>query len=292
MSTQDRVAGAPVIGVVADIETGMTVAQVLRQAPFELLDNRLLVAHALRMSRSQLITQSEHPLDTDEAQRVAASFARRRAGEPVAYILGSREFYGLSLLVTPAVLIPRADTELLVDLALDRAAPGALVADLGTGSGAIAVALARTRGDLRVTATDVSAQALDVARQNAALHRVQPSFLQGDWFAPLQDRRFDLIVSNPPYIVAGDVHLAQGDLPFEPLDALTDHADGLAALRILTAGAGRHLRPQGWLLMEHGYDQAAAVRALLQSAGFTTVQSWTDLAGIERVSGGQYMTPA
>jgi release factor glutamine methyltransferase len=281
------------IGAIADgVEAGMTVAHLLRHAPFDLLDNRLLVAHALRMSRSQLITQSDHCLDAEESQRVSAAFARRSAGEPIAYILGSREFYGLSLLVTPAVLIPRADTELLVDLGLERAPPGAQVADLGTGSGAIAVALARSRSDLRVTATDVSAQALDVARQNAALHRVQPTFLQGDWFAPLDSRRFDLIVSNPPYIVAGDVHLAQGDLPFEPIDALTDHADGLAALRILSAGARGHLKPHGWLLMEHGYDQAAAVRALLQTAGFTSVQSWTDLSGIERVSGGQYLVSA
>jgi release factor glutamine methyltransferase len=291
VNREDRAAGAN--GTIADnVEAGMTVAHLLRHAPFDLLDNRLLVAHALRMSRSQLITQSDHALDAEEAQRVAAAFERRRAGEPIAYILGSREFYGLSLLVTPAVLIPRADTELLVDLALERAPPGALVADLGTGSGAIAVALARSRSDLRVTATDVSDAALEVARQNAALHRVQPTFLQGDWFAPLGDRRFDLIVSNPPYIVAGDVHLAQGDLPFEPIDALTDHADGLAALRILATGAGRHLRPQGWLLMEHGYDQALAVRALLQTSGFTSVQSWTDLSGIERVSGGQYLVSA
>ena len=277
------------------IAAGITVAHLLRTAPFDALDNRLLVAHCLRLSREQLITRAEHCLSADEAERVTAAFARRLAGEPIAYILGSREFFGLSLRVTPAVLIPRADTELLVELALERAPPGARVADFGTGSGAIAIALARTRGDLQVTAIDVSPEALEVARENAALHRVRPIFLQSDWYAALdadeQARPFDMIVANPPYIVAGDVHLAQGDLPFEPIDALTDHADGLSALRLLITGALRHLAPGGWLLLEHGYDQAAAVRRLLTDAGFHAVASWRDLAKIERVSGAR-MPPA
>ena len=277
------------IGLIAGISAGISVAHLLRSAPFDALDNRLLVAHCLRLSREQLITRSEHCLSQEEAEQVTAAFARRRTGEPVAYILGSREFFGLSLRVTPAVLIPRADTELLVELALERAPPGARLADFGTGSGAIAIALARNRSDLQVTAVDVSAAALEVARENAALHRVSPTFLQSDWYAALerddQARPFDMIVANPPYIVAGDIHLAQGDLPFEPLDALTDHADGLSALRILVTGAPRHLLPGGWLLLEHGYDQAAAVRALLADAGFESVDSWHDLSGIERVSG-------
>ena len=277
------------IGHIAGIAAGITVAHLLRGAPFDALDNRLLVAHCLRWSREQLITRSEHCLSQEEAEQVIAAFARRQTGEPVAYILGSREFFGLSLRVTPAVLIPRADTELLVELALERAPPGARVADFGTGSGAIAVALARNRSDLRIFAIDVSAAALDVARENAALHRVRPTFLQSDWYAALEDddeaKPFDMIVANPPYIVAGDIHLVQGDLPFEPLDALTDHADGLSALRILVAGAPRHLQPGAWLLLEHGYDQAAAVRTLLVDAGFESVDSWCDLSGIERVSG-------
>lgn len=293
--------GAPIDATA--VAPGISIAALLRTAPFDILENRLLVAHALRLSRSQLITRGDCLLDVHEAQRVSAAFARRAAGEPIAYILGSREFYGLSFLVTPAVLIPRADTELLVDLALHRAAPGARIADLGTGSGAIAIAIARNRPDVRVTATDASNEALDVARQNAALHRVQPVFLCGDWFSALdavpgsgpgsgsesgfKPVRFDLIVSNPPYIVAGDRHLSEGDLPFEPIDALTDHADGLGALRILVAGALAFLQPGGWLLLEHGYDQADAVRGLLEAGGFAAVQSWTDLAGIERVSGGQ-----
>jgi release factor glutamine methyltransferase len=269
------------------ISAGIGIAELLRNAPFDTLDNRLLVAHALRLSRTALITQSEHQLDADEAARVTAAFTRRAAGEPIAYILGSREFYGLALRVTPDVLIPRADTELLVDLVLARAAPGAAVADLGTGSGAIAVAVARNRPDVQVTATDASAAALEVAAHNAALHLVRLTLLQGDWLVPLAQRRFDIIASNPPYIRAGDSHLGQGDLPFEPVDALTDHADGLTALRILAAGAPRHLQPGGWLLLEHGHDQAAAVRALLSDAGMNEVASWTDLAGIERVSGGR-----
>lgn len=277
---------------VPPVTAGMSVAHVMQAAPFDRLDNRLLVAHALRLSREQLITRTEHVLNAEEAQRVTAAFARRSTGEPVAYILGRREFYGLALLVTPDVLIPRADTELLVELALAHAHPGARVVDLGTGSGAVAIALARTRHDLQVSATDISHAALDVARQNAALHRVQPAFYQGSWYAPLGQHRFDLIVANPPYIVAADPHLSQGDLPFEPLDALTDHADGLSALRLLAAGAHRHLHPGGWVLLEHGYDQAQAVRALLTAQGFTGVQSWTDLSGIERVSGAQLALPA
>jgi release factor glutamine methyltransferase len=272
---------------VADIEAGINIAQLLRSAPFEPLENRLLVAHGLRLSREQLITQSTHCLTMLEAQAVTTLFKRRQQGEPIAYILGSREFYGLAMYVTPDVLIPRADTELLVDLALSHATASARVADLGTGSGAIAVALARTRRDLHVTATDISGAALDVARHNAALHRVSPTFLQGDWYAALGDHRFDLIVANPPYIVAGDHHLVQGDLRFEPIDALTDHGDGLTALRLLASGAAAHLLPDGWLMLEHGYDQAEAVRALLAANGFEQVQSWRDLAGIERVSGGQ-----
>ncbi|MES2832431.1 MAG: peptide chain release factor N(5)-glutamine methyltransferase [Pseudomonadota bacterium] len=267
------------------IVAGISVAQLLRLGPFDPTENRLMTAHALRMSRTQLITQSTHLLDDEEAQRASTLFARRLAGEPVAYILGSREFYGLSFYVTPAVLIPRADTELLVDLALERTTPGAQVADLGTGSGAIAIAIARNRNDLQVTATDISEAALEVARHNAALHRVRIDFRPGSWLGALDEKRFDLIVSNPPYIVAGDRHLTQGDLPFEPIDALTDHGDGLSALRCLASGAPAYLKPGGWLLLEHGYDQAPAVRALLAQHGFDAVQSWKDLAGIERVSG-------
>jgi release factor glutamine methyltransferase len=186
------------------------------------------------------------------------------------------------------VLIPRPDTELLVELACERLPRGGSVLDMGTGSGAIAVAIAHTRPDAQVSALDASAAALEVARGNAARNGVAVDFLQSDWYAALSPsaRRFDMIVSNPPYIVAGDRHLSEGDLRFEPVDALTDHADGLSALRTIIAGAPGFLNQNGWLLLEHGYDQAQAVRTLLQGEGWNQVRSWQDLAGIERASGG------
>jgi release factor glutamine methyltransferase len=213
---------------------------------------------------------------------------RRQQGEPIAYIVGQREFFGLPFQVNPAVLIPRPDTELIVELALERLAPRARMLDMGTGSGAIAVALAHSRPDAAVTALDVSAAALALAGRNAAANGARVEFLRSDWFGALDGgRRFELIVSNPPYIAAGDAHLVQGDLRFEPVGALTDHADGLSALRLIADGAPGFLVDGGWLLMEHGYDQAAAVRALLARRGFADVQSWQDLGGIERVSGGR-----
>jgi release factor glutamine methyltransferase len=175
---------------------------------------------------------------------------------------------------------------LLVDLALQRLPPNGRVLDMGTGSGAIAVALAYTRPDAIVSALDVSAAALAIALRNTITHGVTINFLRSDWYGALGDQRFEVIVANPPYIVSGDAHLSQGDLRFEPLAALTDHADGLSALRSIIAGAAAHLESGGWLLMEHGYDQAASVRDLLAAQGFGEVQSWQDLAGIERASGG------
>lgn len=267
----------------------LDVATLLRQAPLEALENRILVSHVLGLSRIQLITQSERIISVAETARLNAVFQQRLDGEPIAYIVGEREFFGLPMQVSPAVLIPRPDTELLVELALERLPPGARLLDMGTGSGAIAVAIAHQRPDAAVTALDVSDAALQIARANALRHAPNVSFLRSDWYAALNNagpRRFAVIASNPPYIVAGDRHLAEGDLRFEPVDALTDHEDGLSALRIIIAGAADHLLPGGWLLLEHGYDQAAAVRALLDAHGFDTVQSWRDLAGIERASGG------
>jgi release factor glutamine methyltransferase len=267
------------------IAAGATLAALQRQSRLDPLDNRILLCHALGLSRVSLITQSERALTADEAQRLSALVARRLHGEPIAYIVGQREFFGLPFEVNGAVLIPRPDTELLVELALERLPPAGRVLDMGTGSGAIAVALAHTRRDAAVTALDVSAEALAVARRNAAGNGAAVRFLQSDWYAALDGETFDLIVSNPPYIASGDRHLSEGDLRFEPAGALTDHADGLSALRRIIADAPRHLAPQGWLLMEHGYDQSAAVRDLLSQQGYTQVQSWTDLAGIERVTG-------
>lgn len=261
-----------------------SIAQVLARSPLDPLETRILLGHALALTRVQLITRSGQLLDDDEAARLAALFGRRLAGEPIAYLTGEREFYGLALRVTPAVLIPRPDTELLVELACERLPRGGSVLDMGTGSGAIAVAIAHARPDAQVSALDASLAALEIARGNAGRHGARVDFQHSDWYAALAPQRFSMIVANPPYIVAGDRHLAEGDLRFEPVDALTDHADGLSALRAIIAGAPPFLAQHGWLLMEHGYDQAAAVRALLQ--GWGEVRSWRDLAGIERVSGG------
>ena len=270
------------------IAPGATVQALQAALPLDALENRILLCHALGLNRVGLITQSERVITLEEAATLDALVARRLHGEPIAYIVGRREFFGLDFAVSDAVLIPRPDTELIVELAIDRLPAQGRALDMGTGSGAIAVALAHTRPDAHVTALDVSAAALAVARANAASNAVSVRFLQSDWFAALGDERYDLIASNPPYIAAGDAHLAQGDLRFEPTGALTDHADGLRALRTIIQGAAPHLHHTAWLLLEHGYDQAAAVRALLLDAGYSDVQSWRDLGGIERTSGGRF----
>ncbi|MGX9217098.1 peptide chain release factor N(5)-glutamine methyltransferase [Massilia varians] len=269
------------------IQAGATIRQLLAALPLDPLENRILLCHALGISRVSLITQSERALNSEEAARLQALVQRRLAGEPIAYIVGEREFFGLPFRVGPGVLIPRPDTELIVELSLERLPPRGRLLDMGTGSGAIAVACAHSRRDASVTALDLSEEALAIARANAAANGAQVRFLRSDWFAAIGEERFELIASNPPYIAAGDAHLSQGDLRFEPVGALTDHADGLAALRSIIDGAPDHLVPGGWLLLEHGYDQAEAVRALLAARDFLEVQSWRDLAGIERVSGGR-----
>src|SRR5690606_13162514 len=216
--------------------------------------------------------------------------ARRAAGEPVAYLLGTRGFWRFDLAVTPDTLIPRPETELLVELALARIAPGtpARVADLGTGSGAIALAIAGERPQARVVATDASAGALAVARGNVAAQRIgNIAFRHGDWWAPLAGARYDVVASNPPYIADGDMHLAQGDLRFEPRTALASGADGLDAIRTIAAGAHAHLVEGGWLLVEHGWEQGAAVRALFESAGLADVATERDLEQRDRVTLGR-----
>lgn len=271
-----------------NIVAGASIGSLQASLPLDPLENRILLCHALGISRVGLITQSERELDAAEAARLAALVQRRLDGEPIAYIVGQREFFGLPFQVGPAVLIPRPDTELIVELALERLAPRARLLDMGTGSGAIAVSVAHTRPDVEVTALDVSADALALAQANADANGARVRFLRSDWFAALgEEDVFDVVASNPPYIASGDEHLAQGDLRFEPIDALTDHADGLSDLRTIIAGAATHLVAGGWLLLEHGYDQAAAVRTLLAEAGYLEAQSWRDLAGIERVSGGR-----
>lgn len=273
------------------IAPGVTVGALQAGLPLDPLENRILLCHALGLTRVGLITQNERTLTAPEADALRALVERRVRGEPIAYIVGKREFFGLDFRVTDAVLIPRPDTELLVELALERLPQGGRALDMGTGSGAIAVAIAHTRRDAQVTALDVSPAALEVATSNAAANGAAVRFLQSDWYGALGGAVFDLIASNPPYIAEGDIHLSQGDLRFEPAGALTDHADGLSALRTIVAGAPAHLVPLGWLLMEHGYDQAAQVRQLLTEAGYTDVQSWRDLAGIERTTGGRAPAP-
>ncbi|MEM5426140.1 peptide chain release factor N(5)-glutamine methyltransferase [Paraburkholderia ferrariae] len=274
----------------------VTAEALLRATPLPALEARILLMHVLGWRRTELITRGDQALDAARVDAYRALEARRVQGEPIAQLVGAREFYGLDFDVTPDVLIPRPDTELLVETALAALEGIALprVLDLGTGSGAIAVALASSRPDARVWAVDRSAAALEVAARNAAklLDAQRPggplAFVPGSWYDTLDAAlRFDAIVSNPPYIASGDPHLERGDLRFEPRGALTDEADGLTALRAIVAGAPARLAPGGVLWMEHGYDQAAAVRALLEDAGFKDVRSERDLAGIERISGGR-----
>jgi release factor glutamine methyltransferase len=272
-----------------NIQAGTSIAAAQAALPLDPLENRILLCHATGLSRIQLITQAERLLSPDEAACLSDLVQRRLAGEPIAYLVGKREFFGLDFQVNEAVLIPRPDTELIVELALERLPPNGRLLDMGTGSGAIAVSVAHSRPDAQVTALDVSGAALAVARANAAANGARVRFLQSDWFAALASAEaFELIASNPPYIAAGDQHLSQGDLRFEPASALTDHADGLSALRIIIDQAPAYLVPGAWLLLEHGYDQAEAVRALLVQRGYADVQSWRDLGGIERVSGGRF----
>lgn len=252
-----------------------------------------LLQKILHVPRVYLFAHPERCLSDAEFAHYKELLQRRLHGEPIAYILGEREFYGINLKVTPATLIPRADTELLVELALQRVPlhQHCAVLDLGTGSGAIALAIAQACPQAEVLACDASAAALAVAQENArTLGIVNASFVQSDWFAALDTRRFMLIASNPPYIAAGDPHLAQGDVRFEPISALTSGLDGLDDIRHIIAQSSSHLLPGGWLLLEHGYDQAARVRGLLQEAGFDDVFSACDIAGIERASGGRIRT--
>lgn len=254
------------------------------------IEVQCLLQAVLQVNRAWLLAHPEHSLDADRHARYMALLERRLAGEPIAYLLGEREFYGLTFKVSPATLIPRPETELLVDLALQRIPQHGMcrVLDLGTGSGAIALSIAHARPDAEVVAVDASSAALEVAQftmQQLNLGNVR--LLRSDWFSELQGERFDMIVSNPPYIAAGDVHLARGDVRFEPRAALVSGTDGLDDIRHICTQAKAHLRPKGWLIFEHGYDQAAQVRALLQQSGLEEIFSARDLPGTERASGGQ-----
>lgn len=248
----------------------------------------LLLAHASGQSRAWLFAHGDTSVDPELATHYQSLLRRREAGEPVAYLIGRRGFWTFELAVTADTLIPRPETERLVELALQRLPQERPlhIADLGTGSGAIALALAHERPRARVIATDASEGALMVARGNAlSLRLANVEFRHGDWYAPLAGARFDLIASNPPYIEAGDRHLQA--LRFEPDAALASGADGLDAIRVIAGGARAHLVPGGWLLLEHGYDQGEAVRALLRAAGLTQVETAGDLEGRDRVTLGR-----
>ncbi len=261
----------------------MKAAEALRA--LEAREARLLLAHATGFSEASVLAHPERELPAEAEARFRDFAARRARGEPIAYILGEKEFYGLPLAVTPAVLIPRPETELLVELALGEDFAAAL--DLGTGSGAIALALKRARPGARVVAVERSAAALEVAHRNARRLGLDLDLRHGLWFAPVAGERFDLVVSNPPYVNEGDPHLSEGDLRFEPAAALLGGPDGLDAIRDIVRAAPAHLAPGGRLLLEHGLGQDAAVRNLLAEAGLEVLASWPDLAGIARVSGGR-----
>ena len=245
-------------------------------------DVEVLISFLTGRSRASLYARGEELLSQAVEARLEHLLERRRAGEPIAYLIGRREFYGLDLDVNPNVLVPRPETELVVELALERLPPDARALDLGTGSGAIAIAIAKSRPDCLVSASDIEIAALDVAERNAARHGVRIEFRASDWFEAWTGRRFDLIVSNPPYIEEKDPHLDA--LAFEPQTALVAGVDGLDALRAIVAGALTHLAPGGLLVLEHGAEQGAAVRALCVRAGFRDVATHRDLAGRERAT--------
>ncbi len=271
----------------------MSVGAALAQARalgLDRLDAQLLLGRVLQQPRAWLIAHEDAALSAEQQQAFQAACRRRADGEPLAYLLGEREFHGLMLQVGPDVLVPRPDTETLVDWALQLLATPLAdapeVADLGTGSGAIALALKHRHPPARVCAVEFSAPALALALGNGARHRLQVEWLAGDWWQPLAGRRFHLVASNPPYIAGDDPHLPA--LRHEPALALTPGGDGLSALAQIVRGAPAHLHEDGWLLLEHGHEQAAAVCSLLAAAGFTAVQTRADLAGRPRCSGGRW----
>ena len=273
-----------------------SVGALIKESAIPQRETAMLLERILQTSRANIAAHPERFIDAQQEHLAHAWIQRRVGGEPMAYILGEREFYGVKLIVTPDVLIPRPETETLVEQALVRlskqyAPTTARVLDLGTGSGAIAISLAEQRHALDIVAIDISAKALAVAKQNAIKLGVHILFVESDWFSALGNERFDLIVSNPPYVGRGDPHLTQGDLRFEPIGALTDNAPdrrGLACIRRIIDDAPKHLNGEGWLMFEHGYDQALACRDLLAARGFVELMCVPDLAGIPRVSGGRW----
>ena len=253
------------------------------------LEVNLLLQHVLKKNRAWLISHDRDALTDDQEHDFHDLLQRRLAGEPIAYILGSREFYGLPLKVTPATLIPRPDTETLVEAAFQKISVDVAwdILDLGTGTGAVALAIAKHRPTCHVIGVDASAEALAVAIENAQnLDLKNASLIKSNWFSALATKRFDVIVSNPPYIAEADCHLTQGDLRFEPRSALASGVDGLDDIRLIIQDTPKYLKPNGWLMLEHGYDQAHSVAALLKGHGFSQIDHAQDLAGTLRVTFG------
>jgi release factor glutamine methyltransferase len=253
------------------------------------LDTELLLSHALDVSRTYLKTWPDRQPDTDQVTTFTALFQRRLRGEPIAYILGHQGFWSLDLKVSEHTLIPRPETELLVETALElQLPPQSSVLDLGTGTGAIALALACERNDWNITALDFQPQAVALAEENRAAHKLDNvQIVQSNWFAALPAVKFDLIVSNPPYIENNDPHLSQGDVRFEPASALVSGAEGLDDLILLIGQSVAFLKPNGWLLVEHGYDQGPGVRALFTEAGFSAIETRNDYNQMDRITFGQ-----
>jgi release factor glutamine methyltransferase len=261
----------------------LTVQEALRESGLEAREARFLLAAATGFAEATLVAFPEREVPAEASARFADFSARRKAGEPAAYIVERKEFYGLELVISRDVLVPRPETELLVDLALER--PFSSLVDLGTGSGAIALAIKRHRPAARVVAVDTSPAALEVARENARRLGLQIEFVLGDWLACLPGQRFDVILANPPYVTEQDPHL--GSLHYEPRVALVSGHDGLDAIRVIARAAPAHLEPGGWLLVEHGMGQDAAIRSIFLEAGLQAVDSSVDLARIPRVASGK-----
>jgi len=271
-----------------------SIRALLSASPLAPNEARILLSHVIdkhyQLSRSALLSQDDLVLNPIALSDWKTLESKRLAGEPIAYLIGKKGFHAIELTVAPGVLIPRPETELLVDIALDAiktVAEPIHVLDLGTGSGAIALAIAHSANNVALTATDQSLQALKIAQQNALNLKLDSriSFKQGSWYQALEENDlFDVIVSNPPYIAKGDVHLGQGDLRFEPQSALTDNLDGLSCLKVIIFGANAHLQPEGLIAVEHGFDQGKAVMGMMAEAGLRDIQNHADLAGHPRVS--------
>ena len=267
-----------------------TITDWLAQCALPRLEARMLLQHFTGLTHAQILTHGQQRLPEKQWAALQQAAAKRQQGEPMAYILGEREFYGRRFEVTPDVLIPRPETEHLVDAALSRLPPDGALWDLGTGSGAIAVTLACERPDARIWASDVSANALTIAKRNADAFQATITLGWGSWFDANprpQAHSLDVLISNPPYIESQDHHLQQGDLRFEPRHALTDFADGLSAIRTIIAQAPCFLKPAGWLMLEHGFDQGQAVRTAMEQQGFQHVQTQQDWANLDRLTLGQ-----